>query len=105
MPATIASAGARAAGSMTDVGGGRPGPATVPEGTAATPPWWRSAWFTALTVVVLFPLGLVLMWTRRPGWGRRTNAIVSGGVGLAVKLTMGGGFGKNSRPGAQAGGA
>lgn len=75
---------------MTDVGGGRPGPATVPEGTAATPPWWRSAWFTALTVVVLFPLGLVLMWTRRPGWGRRTNAIVSGGVALAVTLTMAG---------------
>jgi hypothetical protein len=75
---------------MTDTGGARPGPAAVPDGTPATPPWWRSAWFTALAVAVVFPLGLALMWTRRPGWGRRTNGIVSGAVALAVTLTIAG---------------
>ncbi len=50
-------------------------------------PWWRTGWFTALAVVLLFPLGLFLMWTRSPGWGRRANSIVT--ALLCIALTAG----------------
>jgi hypothetical protein len=41
-----------------------------------------------LAVLVVFPVGLFLMWTRSPGWGRRTNAIVTGLVGAAAVLGL-----------------
>lgn len=74
---------------MTDSEGAPPAP---PEPTPAPvknprgPKWWRSDWFTGLAVVAVFPLGLYLMWTRRPGWGRQANGIVTGGVALAALL-------------------
>jgi hypothetical protein len=75
---------------LTERGGAQapPGPATVPIETRIASPWWRSAWFTALAVAAVFPLGLVLMWTRRPGWGRRTNWTVTGAVALVVTLIV-----------------
>ena len=40
-----------------------------------------------LAIVLFFPLGLYLLWTRQPNWGRRTNWIVTGVVAVAVVLT------------------
>ena len=50
-------------------------------------PWYRTTWFIVLALVLLFPLGLYLVWTRRPSWGLRTNWIVTGVVAAAVVLT------------------
>jgi hypothetical protein len=72
-----------------------PDPASLP----ARPPrhqaeaWCRRSWFVVATLVLLPPLGLLAMWTRRPGWGRATNAVVTAmisalcAVGLAVAAT------------------
>jgi len=49
-------------------------------------PWYRSTWFIVLALVLLFPLGLYLMWSRRPGWGRTVNWIVTGVVVTVVTL-------------------
>jgi hypothetical protein len=49
----------------------------------ARQPWYRTTWFTVLSLVV-FPIGLALMWTRRPGWGRLRNSIVTAAVAVAA---------------------
>ena len=75
---------------MTDQLGGLspPPPPPAPEPPAVSGPWRRTAWFTALALVAVFPLGLLLMWTRRPGWGRVANWMVTGVVALAAALLL-----------------
>ncbi|HEX6539398.1 MAG TPA: hypothetical protein VF155_09480 [Candidatus Dormibacteraeota bacterium] len=31
-------------------------------------PWYWQDWFVVLSLIVVFPVGLALMWTRRPPW-------------------------------------
>jgi hypothetical protein len=50
-------------------------------------PWYRKTWFIVLALILLFPLGLYLLWTRQPSWGARTNWIVTGVVAVGVGLS------------------
>ena len=66
----------------------QPPPAAVAAGTPqARQPWYRTTWFTVLSLVV-FPVGLSLMWTRRPGWGRQRNSVVTAGVAVAATAAL-----------------
>lgn len=47
-------------------------------------PWYRTTWFTVLALVLVFPVGLALMWTCRPGWSRTTKWITTAVVAAAV---------------------
>lgn len=49
-------------------------------------PWYQQSWFVILTLIVFFPFGLWAMWTRKPGWRLRTNALVTGFVVLVLGL-------------------
>jgi pyruvate/2-oxoglutarate dehydrogenase complex dihydrolipoamide acyltransferase (E2) component len=66
----------------------QPPPAAVATSTPpAHQPWYRSTWFTVLSLVV-FPVGLTLMWTRRPSWGRHRNSIVTAAVAVAATAAV-----------------
>ena len=54
--------------------------------SANEPPWYRTTWFTVFALVVLFPVGLYLMWTRRPGWHDTVNWSVTGVVIVLLAL-------------------
>lgn len=49
-------------------------------------PWYQQSWFVILTLIVFFPFGLWAMWTRKPGWRLRTNALVTGLVVVVFGL-------------------
>jgi hypothetical protein len=40
-------------------------------------PWYRRKWWTIAILVFIFPWGLYLMWTNRPGWGMTTKVVIS----------------------------
>jgi hypothetical protein len=70
-----------------------PPPSQAPPAAVAAPtpparqPWYRTTWFTVLSLVV-FPVGLSLMWTRRPSWGRQRNSIVTAAVAVAATAAV-----------------
>ena len=57
-----------------------------PMGLPRALPWYRTTWFVVPMLVIIFPLGLYLMWTSRPGWGVRANGIVTSVVTVLVVL-------------------
>jgi hypothetical protein len=64
-----------------------PPPPREPEPSSKSP-WFRSTWFVVLSLVLFFPLGLYVMWTNRPGWGRRANWIVTDVTAALVILVV-----------------
>jgi hypothetical protein len=64
------------------------GPSNPPVQTA----WYRTTWFTVVMLLLIAPVGLILMWTRRPGWGKTANWITTAvWVALVVLLAVAGG--------------
>lgn len=51
-------------------------------------PWYRRSWVIVLTLVLVFPVGIVLMWSRKPGWGARAQWIVTGLVAAVVIVVI-----------------
>ncbi len=56
--------------------------------------WYGRGWLVIAALVLFFPIGLWIMWRRRPGWDRLTNLIVTAMVlavavvGLAAGTTL-----------------
>jgi len=46
-------------------------------GPSGAKPWYRSTWWTIAMLVFVFPWGLYLLWTNRPGWSMVAKVIVS----------------------------
>ena len=53
--------------------------------------WYWHNWFVILSLIVVFPLGLALMWLRRPAWGLParwvTTAVVVGVWALLIAVS------------------
>lgn len=63
------------------------GPPPPPPPPAPGPPWYWQNWFVILALIVVFPVGLVLMWTRRPRWSTGVRWVTSAVV-LAVAVPV-----------------
>ena len=69
-------------------------------------PWYWQTWFVVLALILVFPAGLILLWTRKPQWGLTARWITSAVVvalAAIVFASVGAGAGqtKSSPPGSQ----
>ena len=55
----------------------QPSPPTKPTRPSA---WYMQNWFVILSLIVVFPLGLTLMWLRRPAWTLSARWITTAAV-------------------------
>ena len=71
-----------------------PPPPGIPNGAshpAGPPPvgrWYWQTWVVVLALILLFPLGLVLLWTRKPEWSLRARWITSAAVVALVIVAV-----------------